>query len=197
MSNDARISAECLTPILYVRDFAEAMNYYTEKLLFERLWDWGDPPSFGAVRLGKVEIFFCLGDQGLPGHVEAHTVIAQDEMREYRKHRFAREALHPPDGEPTQPHPGIVRVARQAATRATVGFVEELKPRREEEGENKLDKRLGVVQEPVISRFVVEIDGDRAVGASRFGGLSHVASPCRGLSVTMRHRERNALKDQA
>src|SRR2546425_2575030 len=42
----SKISAECLTPILYVRDFAEAMNYYTEKLLFDWLWQWGDPPSF-------------------------------------------------------------------------------------------------------------------------------------------------------
>src|SRR5437016_4153454 len=39
MKNGAKISAECLTPILYVRDFAEAMNYYTEKLRFEKLWD--------------------------------------------------------------------------------------------------------------------------------------------------------------
>jgi len=67
MSNGAKISAESLTPILYVRDFAEAMNYYTQKLLFERLWEWGDPPGFGAVRLGKVEIFFCFGGQGHPG----------------------------------------------------------------------------------------------------------------------------------
>ena len=64
MADDAKISAQCLTPILYVRDFAEAMNYYTQKLLFEKLWDWGDPPSFGAVRLGRVEIFFCQGEQG-------------------------------------------------------------------------------------------------------------------------------------
>ena len=67
MSNGAKISAGCLTPILYVRDFLEAMNYYTEKLLFDRLWEWGEPPGFGAVRLGKVEIFFCLGGQGHPG----------------------------------------------------------------------------------------------------------------------------------
>jgi len=67
MSTSAKISAECLTPILYVRDFEEAMNYYTEKLLFEKLWDWGDPPTFGAVRLGQVEIFFCLHGQGHPG----------------------------------------------------------------------------------------------------------------------------------
>jgi predicted enzyme related to lactoylglutathione lyase len=67
MSEPTNIAAECLTPILYVRDFNEAMAYYTEKLLFERLWDWGDPPDFGAVRLGKVEIFFCQGGQGSPG----------------------------------------------------------------------------------------------------------------------------------
>jgi len=67
MSDAAKISAECLTPILYVRNFTEAMNYYTEKLLFERLFTWGDPPDFGGVRLGNVEIFFCLGGQGHPG----------------------------------------------------------------------------------------------------------------------------------
>jgi len=67
MSNAAKISAECLTPILYVRDFAEAMKYYTEKLLFDRLWEWGDLPDFGAVRLDKVEVFFCLGGPGHPG----------------------------------------------------------------------------------------------------------------------------------
>jgi predicted enzyme related to lactoylglutathione lyase len=67
MSDSPKILAECLTPILYVRDFEEAMNYYTEKLLFEKLWDWGEPPTFGAVRLGQVEIFFCLHGQGHPG----------------------------------------------------------------------------------------------------------------------------------
>lgn len=67
MSNQGVISAEHLVPILYVRDFTEAMEYYTEKLLFRRLWDWGEPPSFGAVKLGAVELFFCLEGQGKPG----------------------------------------------------------------------------------------------------------------------------------
>jgi uncharacterized glyoxalase superfamily protein PhnB len=56
-----------ITPILYVRDFAEAMAYYTEKLLFRKLWEWGEPPGFGAVALGKAEIFLCHGEQGHPG----------------------------------------------------------------------------------------------------------------------------------
>src|SRR5512138_948456 len=67
MNTEAPISTESLTPILYVRDFKEAMDYYTGKLLFKRLWDWGVPPTFGAVRLGQVEMFFCEGAQGHPG----------------------------------------------------------------------------------------------------------------------------------
>jgi hypothetical protein len=43
----------------------------------------------------------------------------------------------------------------------------------------------------------VEIDGDGAVFAYRFGSLAHVSSPCRWPLVRMRHREGNVLKDQA
>jgi len=67
MKVNAPISAECLTPILYVRDFEEAVDYYTNKLLFTLRWRWGKPPSFGCVSLDKVEIFFCLKAQGHPG----------------------------------------------------------------------------------------------------------------------------------
>ena len=67
MSHDARPSAQCLTPILCVRDFREATRYYMEKLFFEVLWEWDKPPSFGCVRLGNVEIFLCLRAQGQPG----------------------------------------------------------------------------------------------------------------------------------
>ena len=67
MSAGFKVSAKELTPIFYVRNFEEAMRYYTEKLLFRKLWDWGSPPTFGAVRLDCVEIFFCEGGQGRPG----------------------------------------------------------------------------------------------------------------------------------
>lgn len=62
-----RISATCLTPILFVRDFRQAVEYYTGKLLFGLKWKWGRPPSFGCVGLDRVEIFFCLRGQGNPG----------------------------------------------------------------------------------------------------------------------------------
>jgi len=88
-------------------------------------------------------------------------------------------------------------VAREAATLATAGLVEELKAEGEEEGEDELDKRFGAAYESKVGRLIVEIDGDGTVVAGRVGGLSHVSSPCRWLSVKMRHRERNVWKDQA
>jgi uncharacterized glyoxalase superfamily protein PhnB len=58
---------ECVIPILNVRNFAASMDYYVNKLGFTKKWDWGTPPTFGCVRRGKVEIFFCEGGQGRPG----------------------------------------------------------------------------------------------------------------------------------
>lgn len=99
MSNTANISAEGVVPILYVRDFAEAMNYYTSKLLFRRLWDWGDPPSFGAVALGQVEIFFCLNGQGHPG---MWLSIFLDDVDDYceRITRLGAEVISGPKDQP-------------------------------------------------------------------------------------------------
>src|SRR5437899_10020823 len=99
MSDAPKVSAECLTPILFVHDFSESMNYYTQKLLFNRLWDWGDPPSFGAVRLDKVEIFFCLKGQGRPG---TWLCIFVDDVDDYfdRITRLGAEVIRPPKDEP-------------------------------------------------------------------------------------------------
>jgi uncharacterized glyoxalase superfamily protein PhnB len=93
------VSAESLTPILYVRDFGEAMEYYTRKLLFERLWDWGDPPDFGAVRLGKAEIFFSQGGQGHPG---TWLSILMDDVDAYCEQikRLGAEVIHGPKDQP-------------------------------------------------------------------------------------------------
>lgn len=61
------MSIQHITPILYVSDFGRGMSYFVEKLGFRKLWDWGDPPGFGAVGRDKVEIFLCLEGQGKPG----------------------------------------------------------------------------------------------------------------------------------
>lgn len=55
--------AKALTPILNVSNMAESFAWF-KKLGWEKQWDWGDPPTFGAVCSGKCEIFLCLGAQG-------------------------------------------------------------------------------------------------------------------------------------
>lgn len=67
MNTPTQFGATELTPILYVRDLDEAFTYYTEKLFFRKLWDWGDPRDFGAVKFGDIEIFLSQGGQGHPG----------------------------------------------------------------------------------------------------------------------------------
>lgn len=54
-------------PILNVKDLSASMDYYVHKLGFEKKWDWGEPPDFGCVGRGKVEIFLCQNGQGQPG----------------------------------------------------------------------------------------------------------------------------------
>src|SRR6266571_3115974 len=87
-------------------------------------------------------------------------------------------------------------VARQASTLTAAGLVEELKAEGEEEGEDELDERVGVGQEPKIGRLIVEIDGEGAVVTYRFGGVPHVSSPGQRPFAQMRHGEGNVLKDQ-
>jgi hypothetical protein len=113
------------------------------------------------------------GHQGLPSRIGMPAAIAQDEVGPHRTDRLARRALHPPDGETTQPDTGRVGVAGQAATLAATGLVEELKAEGEKEGEDELDKGFGVAHEGKVGRLIVEVDGDRAVVADRCGGLSH------------------------
>jgi catechol 2,3-dioxygenase-like lactoylglutathione lyase family enzyme len=58
---------ECVIPILNVKNFAASMDYYVNNLGFSKKWAWGNPPTFGCVTRGKVEIFLCEGAQGQAG----------------------------------------------------------------------------------------------------------------------------------
>jgi predicted enzyme related to lactoylglutathione lyase len=97
-SEAKRISAEGVTPILYVKDFLAAKKYYTQKLLFELAWEWGSPPTFGCARLGKVEIFFCEGAQGKPG---TWLSIFMDDVDDYyeRIKKLGADIIHAPQNE--------------------------------------------------------------------------------------------------
>jgi catechol 2,3-dioxygenase-like lactoylglutathione lyase family enzyme len=60
------VKVEGLTPILNVSDLPESFAWF-EKLGWKKCWDWGDPPTFGAVINGKCEIFLCKDAQGSRG----------------------------------------------------------------------------------------------------------------------------------
>ena len=55
-----------ITPILNVSNIAESFDWF-EKLGWNKGWDWGDPPDFGGVCCGEVEIFLCQNGQGSRG----------------------------------------------------------------------------------------------------------------------------------
>lgn len=57
------MTTHAITPILNISDFAESVAWF-ERLGWRKLWDWGDPPTFGAVASGAVEIFLCHDGQG-------------------------------------------------------------------------------------------------------------------------------------
>jgi catechol 2,3-dioxygenase-like lactoylglutathione lyase family enzyme len=92
---------ECATPILNVKSLQASMDYYVQKLGFEKKWDWGDPPDFGCVRRGKVEIFLCEGGQGQPGMWMSIFMDDVDALYEEYKESGAT-ILNPPTNYPWQ-----------------------------------------------------------------------------------------------
>jgi len=57
------MNVKAITPILNVSDMADSFAWF-EKWGWKKCWDWGTPPTFGAVGSGECEIFLCLGAQG-------------------------------------------------------------------------------------------------------------------------------------
>jgi catechol 2,3-dioxygenase-like lactoylglutathione lyase family enzyme len=55
--------AQDLNPILNVSNIAQSFTWF-ENLGWKKLWDWGDPPTFGSVGSGKFAIFLCQNGQG-------------------------------------------------------------------------------------------------------------------------------------
>ena len=57
------MNAKAITPILNVSNIQESFAWF-EKFGWKKLWEWGDPSSFGAVGSGECEIFLCQNGQG-------------------------------------------------------------------------------------------------------------------------------------
>ena len=45
-------------PILACADVERTIDFYVDRLGFEREWVWGDPPDDGGVRRGEVQLYF-------------------------------------------------------------------------------------------------------------------------------------------
>jgi len=73
---------KALTPILNVSDINATFAWF-EKWGWKKCWDWGTPPTFGAIGAGECEIFLCLGAQGGRGKGSNRTTftgLADDSM---------------------------------------------------------------------------------------------------------------------
>src|SRR5436309_1384978 len=60
---ESPVFVKAINPILNVSDIQASFAWFG-RLGWKRLWDWGDPPGFGAVGSGNCEIFLCQGGQG-------------------------------------------------------------------------------------------------------------------------------------
>lgn len=82
----------CLTPVLSVRSVAASIDYYVNKLGFEKKWDWpceSEHKTFACVARDKIEIFFCEGAQGQPGTWLCVFVDDVDALYEQYRHSGA------------------------------------------------------------------------------------------------------------
>jgi hypothetical protein len=63
----------------------------------------------------------------------------------------------------------------QTATAVAACLMVELKANREDKGEDKLDKRFAIADQLEVGGWVLEVNGDGAVLACRFGPVAHVS----------------------
>ncbi len=71
------MNAKGLTPILNVSAIAASFAWF-RKWGWTKCWDWGTPPTFGAVGSGECEIFLCQGAQGGRGRGANTTTFQQN-----------------------------------------------------------------------------------------------------------------------
>ena len=71
------MKAKHINPILNVSNIEESFTWF-EKLGWEKGWDWGDPPVFGAVCSGDCEIFLCQNGQGGRGKGSGKSTFGPD-----------------------------------------------------------------------------------------------------------------------
>ena len=61
MRNDSNLVLA--VPILACENIDDMIDFYVDRLGFEREWVWGDPPEDGGVRRGDVQLYFMRNPQ--------------------------------------------------------------------------------------------------------------------------------------
>ena len=91
-----------VTPILNVSDCAASFAWF-ERFGWRKLWDWGEPATFGAVGNGACEIFVCQNAQGGRGEgLGVWMSIFVDDMDEVHRSCVDQglDVVMPPTDEP-------------------------------------------------------------------------------------------------
>ena len=79
VERELTVEVRGLTPILNVSNVLESFAWF-EKLGWRRGFEWGSPPTFGAVCSGKFEVFLCQDGQGGRGKGELATTSGPGEQ---------------------------------------------------------------------------------------------------------------------
>ena len=86
------------TAVLAVADIVATVKFYCDVLGFRQNWLWGNPPTFGCVGSGKIEIFLNLQPE-LARRVEGHEHffdVEGDVEALYQQHRAASAQIISP-----------------------------------------------------------------------------------------------------
>lgn len=104
------MDALLLTPILNVSDIRQSFAWF-ENLGWEKRWEWGDPPDFGAVGSGGSEIFLCQDCQGGRGDHGVWLAVLVDDADAVHRHcvNAGLDVVVPPTDRPWNLREMLVR----------------------------------------------------------------------------------------
>ena len=86
---------ECVIPILNVQNFAVSLDYYVNKLGFSKKWSADDPPTFGCVARGNVEIFLSEGGRRESRYVDVG-IFMEDVDALYEEYKKSGATIRQP-----------------------------------------------------------------------------------------------------
>lgn len=85
---------ELVVPILAVKNIPASIDYYVDKLGFQKKWEWGDPPDFACVARDQVELFLSLSARDVPP--AWLSIFVQDVDALYETYQRSGAIIHQP-----------------------------------------------------------------------------------------------------